>query len=100
MFEELLSNVTLPAPMLAQADTVPQPSGQGHLPTPSASTGWQYVGVISSLSRSSGTPSPSVSIGQPCVSTATPAGVPGHLSNWSVTPSPSESGRTGSGRII
>src|SRR6188768_2666286 len=28
----------------------------GHLPMPSASTGWQYVGVIISLSLQSGTP--------------------------------------------
>src|SRR5687767_15635101 len=35
--------------------------GHGHLPIPSASTGWHYVGVTNSLSLQSGTPSPSVS---------------------------------------
>src|SRR6185437_1396305 len=39
-----------------------QQSGSGHLPTPSASTGWHSVGVINSLSLQSGTPSPSVSL--------------------------------------
>src|SRR4028118_2417132 len=74
-------------------------SGQitGHLPTPSASTGWQLVGVISSLSRASGTPSPSVSRLTPLESTGTPAGVCS-WSNWSVIPSPSVSGNTGLGK--
>src|SRR6188474_3900825 len=48
---------------------------QGHFPIPSASTGWQYVGVISSLSLQSGTPSPSVSRVTPWVSTGQPSGV-------------------------
>src|SRR6185295_13042402 len=50
-----------------------QQSGGGHLPTPSASTGWHCVGVISSLSFISGTPSPSVSRLTPCESTGDPA---------------------------
>src|ERR1039458_4636927 len=60
-----------------------QHSGSGHLPTPSASTGWQIVGVINSLSLQSGTPSPSVSLDTPCESTGQPLGVLGSLSKIS-----------------
>src|SRR6185437_8860546 len=48
-------------------------------------------GVLGHLSMPSVTPSLSESIGQPTVSTAAPAGVLGHLSYLSAMPSPSES---------
>src|SRR6266849_8629590 len=54
-----------------------QQAGSGHLPTPSASTGWHCVGVINSLSLQSGTPSPSVSRLTPWESTGQPLGVLG-----------------------
>src|SRR4030095_9693213 len=89
---EFLANPTLGnAPNCSEqvrGATPPLPTqvvSHGHLPIPSASTGWQYVGVISSLSLQSGTPSPSVSRVTPCVSTGNPSGVCS-WSNWSVTP--------------
>src|SRR4030095_7822253 len=105
---EFLAKLTLGnAPNKAEQSCFldPQPSqvesghGTGHLPIPSASTGWQYVGVISSLSLQSGPPSPSVSRVTPCVSTGQPSGVCS-WSNWSVTPSRSLSGSTGFGKRI
>ena len=67
------------------------------MPTPSASTGWHSVGVINCLSLQSGTPSPSVSLVTPCVSTGQPAGVLASLSKKSQTPSPSVSSHSGFG---
>ncbi len=49
------------------------------------------AGVSGHLSTPSGTPSPSASLGQPSVSTLAPFTVPGHLSMPSSTPSPSPS---------
>src|SRR3989442_551621 len=49
------------------------------------------AGVSGHLSRPSGTPSLSVSMGQPRSSTLAPTGVSGHLSLESTTPSWSES---------
>src|SRR2546429_3666277 len=49
------------------------------------------AGVPGHWSRPSSTPSPSASAGQPLASTRAPAGVPGHWSRPSSTPSPSAS---------
>src|SRR5665213_3613680 len=88
--KEILGKLRLQAFIAAKVSMMAlQHAGSGHLPTPSASTGWHSVGVISSLSLQSGTPSPSVSLETPCASTGQPAGVLGSLSNISETPSPS-----------
>src|SRR5262245_33691816 len=73
---EFLAKLTLGrAPRISEQERSAGPPlpthvvSHGHLPIPSASTGWQYVGVTNSLSLQSGTPSPSVSRVTPCVST-------------------------------